>query len=191
MKFRLFYRGQLKSNGGSKEKQELRRKFHLQLKELWRQKPLNPEFLRYIEEPYISDSRSNKINIIKKAGSFSFVPIVCETFRTIADLDITFLRPEEPGSILTKGGDIDNRIKTLLDGLRIPKINEIPPPPMDCPQDGENPFFCLLEDDALVTHLSVTTDRLLEFNDLSEVVLLISVTVRVAQPLGHNIGLIG
>lgn len=117
------------------------------------------------------------------------MPIVCETFRTIADLDIIFLRPEEPGSILTKGGDIDNRIKTLLDGLRIPKANEIPEG--DRPQEGENPFFCLLEDDALVTHISVTTDRLLEFNDPKEVVLLISVKVHVTQPLMHNIGLIG
>lgn len=189
MKFRIFYRGQLKSNGASKEKQALRQKFHLQLKDLWSRKPLNPEFVKYIEEPYISDPRPNKINIIKTVGAFSFVPIVCETFRTIADLDIIFLRPEEPGSILTKGGDIDNRIKTLLDGLRIPKANEIPEG--DRPQEGENPFFCLLEDDALVTHISVTTDRLLEFNDPKEVVLLISVKVHVTQPLMHNIGLIG
>lgn len=73
--------------------------------------------------------------------------------------------------------------------MRIPKANEIPSG--DCPQKGENPFFCLLEDDALVTHISVTTDRLLEFDDPLEVVLLISVTVRVTQPQMHNIGLIG
>ncbi|MBI3582320.1 MAG: hypothetical protein HY096_00030 [Nitrospinae bacterium] len=107
MKFRLFYRGHLKPKKSSdvKEKQELRRKFQIQLKELWSQKPLNPQFSRYIEEPYLSDSRPNKINIIKKVGNFSFVPLVCETFHTVADIDIIFLRPEEPGSIVTKGGD--------------------------------------------------------------------------------------
>jgi hypothetical protein len=30
------------------------------------------------------------------------------------------------------------------------------------PGEGENPFFCLLEDDNLITKVSVTTDRLLE-----------------------------
>jgi hypothetical protein len=30
------------------------------------------------------------------------------------------------------------------------------------PQEGEDPFFCLLEDDKLITHVSVETDVLLE-----------------------------
>lgn len=71
----------------------------------------------------------------------------------------------------------------------MPKENEIPSG--DCPQNGESLFFCLLEDDALVTHLTVTTDRLLESNDPKEVVLLISVNVRVTQTFMHNLSLIG
>ena len=106
--------------------------------------------MNYIEEPYISDPQPDKMNLMKKVGVFSFVPIVCEMFCTVADLDIIFLRPEEPGSILTKGGDIDNHIKTLLDGLRMPKESEIPSG--DCPQNGENPFFIFLR----MTHWSHT-----------------------------------
>lgn len=34
-------------------------------------------------------------------------------------------------------------------------------PDGDEPQDGEDPFFCLLKDDALVTRLAVDTDTLL------------------------------
>jgi threonine synthase len=57
------------------------------------------------------------------------------------------------------GGDIDNRIKVLFDALRMPKIGEFdaetPPAP------DEAPFFCLLQDDSLITEIKVTTDRLL------------------------------
>jgi hypothetical protein len=30
------------------------------------------------------------------------------------------------------------------------------------PEQGEDPFFCLLEDDDMVTHVSVTTDTMLQ-----------------------------
>jgi hypothetical protein len=33
------------------------------------------------------------------------------------------------------------------------------------PKPGEDPFFCLLEDDKQVSHLSVETDRLLDPSD--------------------------
>jgi hypothetical protein len=62
---------------------------------------------------------------------------------------------------VVSAGDLDNRIKTLIDALRKPhsanelRGNEIPAP-------GEDPFFCLLEDDDLVTALSVETDMLLD-----------------------------
>jgi hypothetical protein len=73
-------------------------------------------------------------------------------------LDILFLRYDQPGQTLIQSGDIDNRIKTIFDALRIPKPGEY------CgePQAEENPFFCLLEDDSLINHLSVTTDLLLD-----------------------------
>ena len=39
----------------------------------------------------------------------------------------------------------------------------------------ETPFFCLLEDDSLVNHLSVTTDLLLGVQDKNEVRLVITI----------------
>ena len=190
MKFRLFYRGYLKSDGSIKDKQLLRRNFHKQLSTLWSQKPLKGISRGFSTDLNGQLPKPRDTNLINKVGPFSFLPLVCQKLSSVADLDITFLRPEEPGSIVTKGGDIDNRIKTLLDGLRMPKsANEIPSD--DNPHDGEDPFFCLLEDDSLVTHLSVTTDRLLEFNNPNEVVLLINVTVRVTETSLKNIILIG
>jgi hypothetical protein len=73
-------------------------------------------------------------------------------------LDITWLRREEAGKIVD-GGDIDNRLKTLFDGLRMPHNgNEIASPPAT---DNER-RYCLLEDDKLITKLSVSTHQLLE-----------------------------
>jgi len=40
MKFRLVYRGELKSNGDPTHKHEIRRVFHNQLSNLWRDFPL-------------------------------------------------------------------------------------------------------------------------------------------------------
>jgi hypothetical protein len=70
------------------------------------------------------------------------------------------LRPEPPGALITQGGDIDNRLKTLFDALRMPhNLSELPKGSV--PDVDQDPFFCLLEDDNLITAVSVKTDRLL------------------------------
>ena len=176
MEFHLFYKGKLKVNGDKQHKQEIRRYFHPQLKRLWEQEPLMScnEYLKRTE----SDSP-----FLINVGDFTFVPLVNQKVKLIAELDIVMLRPEAPGKIITQTGDIDNRLKTLFDALRMPQNNnEIPKG--DTPKDDEKLFFCLLEDDNLITHLSVTTDRLLEQvnNDLSEVILLIHIHTKFISP---------
>jgi hypothetical protein len=57
-------------------------------------------------------------------------------------------------------GDIDNRLKTLFDALQIPDANQdyqSNPPAAD-----ERPLFCLLENDRLISKVTVETDTLLE-----------------------------
>jgi hypothetical protein len=81
-------------------------------------------------------------------------------------LDILFLRRDEPGGVVKHGGDIDNRIKVLFDGLRMPDSTaELGGLPIDV---DENPFFCLLEDDRLITEVNITTDKLLLPRDTTE-----------------------
>jgi hypothetical protein len=104
----------------------------------------------------------------------------CEEIHLIAELNITLLRPEPPGQIITQAGDIDNRLKTLLDALKVPtEPNALPP--NETPEQGETPFFCLLQDDNLITRISVSTDRwLVSESDAksSDVVLLIHVNAK-------------
>ncbi len=154
MKFSLYYRGQLKSNGGPKEKHLIRKSFHPQLKTLWNQEPLS-NFTGFYKSTNAEDS------IARQIGLFKFVPLVCQAFHLVTSIHITLLRPEPPGSIVTQGGDIDNRLKTLLDSLKIPsEPNALHPD--EKPASGEGLFFCLLEDDNLITELSVNTKQLLE-----------------------------
>ncbi len=67
-------------------------------------------------------------------------------------------RRDEPAHLIRSGGDVDNRIKVLFDAPRMPEnCDEFADYPM--PEKDEDPFYCLLEDDRLVTEMKVTTDR--------------------------------
>jgi hypothetical protein len=180
MEFTLVYQGPLESNGNVKEKQSIRRELHTQLAELWKQEPLagHVQDGNILLEHIVVDGNPviDPRTIIQEIGSFRFLPLVCMKLNLVAELNVTFLRPESPGRIVTKGGDIDNRLKTLFDALRMPKApSEIPKG--DMPEAGENPFFCLLEDDNLITKVAVTTDRLLKHCEVPSFVTLLS-TVR-------------
>jgi hypothetical protein len=182
MQFRLTYRGTLKANGGVRHKHDLRRHFHKQLSVLWAQRPL-------IEYHRTMLSGQSEIGSIRPIDSFIFAPLIPPRIHLVCDLDLVMLRPEEPGAIVTQGGDIDNRLKTLLDALRMPhNRSEIPPDYV--PSVGEERFYCLLEDDNLISSLSVTTDRLLDPEaQPSEVLIVIRVDVKVTRATMENLGL--
>lgn len=182
MEFRLYYRGDLKANGNVQHKHAIREHIHRQLKILWMQKPLSDLSKQML-------NGQNEIGCIRPVEGFIFAPLVQERMHLIADLHLTLLRPEEPGSILTQGGDIDNRLKTLFDALRMPKRkNEIPA--SFKVEEADSPFFCLLEDDSLISGLHVTTDRLLEpVSSPSEVVMILHVHTKVTRATLENIAL--
>ncbi len=105
-----------------------------------------------------------------------FMPLIRESVGLACSLNIVFMRKGEIGSLVSQDGDLDNRIKTLFDGLRMPLPSE-----MGNHHPGEGPFHCLLEDDALITGFQVDTDRLLTKpgGDIHEVRLVIDVSIRV------------
>jgi hypothetical protein len=194
MEFSLVYHGPLKANGSIRDKQDIRREFHKQLLELWKKEPLSS-----LEKANFDSIRSNNmlpntvsghpILFTQRLFDFLFKPLVSSKFNLVAELDIIFLRPESPGCIITQGGDIDNRLKTLFDAFRMPKESkEIPKD--DSPKPNENPFYCLLEDDNLITKVAVRTDRLLkQCNDPSFVELLIAVRTTLTKMSWDNIDL--
>ncbi len=161
MQFRLVYQGRLPAESSSprtKDKHRLRQHFHRQLAQLWNEHP----FLAKAKE--IPPGRPGQLSTLDKLAAdytrcgIRFVPLVHKQWNLSCALDILFLRRDAPGGAIRNGGDIDNRLKVLFGGLRLPTDgSEITGPQ----QPGEDPFFCLVEDDALITEVSVTTDRLI------------------------------
>ncbi len=99
-----------------------------------------------------------------------------------AEVEVTMLRREAGGSIITHEGDLDNRLKTLFDALKVPTQRELPD--KVSPADGEVPFWCVVEDDQLITAVSVRTHRLLSTSGgESDVQLLVTVRGREVSEL--------
>ena len=158
MRFTLIYQGRLlaKSVGDNSRvmhEHEIRKQIHKQLAVLWRvQYPL-PGIAAGLASHIAGPQRSARPMIEAlccEKGAFCFVPLVSTHMGLVSRLDIQFLRRENPGEIVRHGGDLDNRLKTLFDALRIPDVVGDNQKPEQC----ETPFFfCLLEDDALITGL--------------------------------------
>ncbi len=165
--FRLTYDGRLKaqsqSNPRRDDKQAIRRHFHMQLMQLWRDHPALIEEQSRCRTEDFGEVALSRMDIFRtaerfKRGKFRFLPLVRRDLHLVCDLDILFLRREIPGGLL-QSGDLDNRIKTLFDALSIPNDDQIHGFE---PTDAEKLFFCLLEDDSLITGFRVRSDRLLE-----------------------------
>jgi hypothetical protein len=157
-------------------KHAIRREFHKQLKNYW---TIHPE----LQERHNSELSgqpgflSNEIPNYQ-IGDKYFLPLLTERRGLACALDILFLRRDAPGKVVTNGGDIDNRLKTLFDALRVPQDSgEIPTGWK--PDMSEFPLYCLLDDDGIITTVSVTTDRLLtpleNEESLNDVMLVIQV----------------
>jgi hypothetical protein len=166
----------------------IRRVFHKQLAALWHEHPI----LKSLWTQPLNPRQALLVQRFDHDG-FSWLPIVSDVSGLICKLDILLLRSGQPGKVLW---DIDNRVKTIFDALRMARgpyeLGANTPTGQVKPQDGETPFYVLLEDDRLITHLSVTSDTLLEtiegvpFDEAARLV--IDVTVRPYHPYLETLG---
>jgi hypothetical protein len=199
MQFRLTYEGQLlgasRNDTRAKHKHEIRKAFHPQLKRLWSFGWLS-QWEHWPENTIKSPpNQRQKIHMSAAlAENFSrngyrFVPLCTEALTLLCRVDVLFLRPDAPGSLI-KSGDLDNRLKTLFDALRMPgSADELGG--YSQPEADEDPFYCLLEDDKLISHVSVETDILLQPTlgsiDSNDARLVLTITVRPANITMGNI----
>jgi hypothetical protein len=174
MEFRLIYEGPLHGQGAkSSHKWEIRRALRPQLQRLWQERPLSDQAESLLAHP----AQAAKVSVIVEKGGLLFAPLVTQRLNLYAELSVLLFRQQPRGTLITDGGDIDNRLKTLLDGLRVPRgtlegRQDLPAEP------DPAPFFCLLEDDSLVTKVSVESEQLLRPAKPDEVVAVISVHVK-------------
>ena len=199
VEFRLTYDGPLMASqdGNTLRKRshhvhDIRQKFHRQLKPLWKEHPVMKQITANgssLDVYTPSSAASPSLNLTFEREGFRFLPIVTTDNGQIGRLDILMLRIGQPGQVIY---DIDNRLKTLFDALRMPKgkqeLGENTTEGRRLPQGDEDPFFVLLEDDRLITHLAVTSDTLLENAPEENVKLVISVTIKPYRVFAETAG---
>jgi hypothetical protein len=185
MEFRLLYQGQLLGSDKEKtrapHKHMIRRSFHPQLRRLWKTKYGLTNMAEQIGFQHLNDliqvtgkpadiaegeQRSNQLreaafshlaNEWGRAG-YGFIPLVTPDLALSCSIDMLMLRPEETRLVMN-AGDLDARVKTVFDALRIP--DNLAEAGGHGPQDDETPFFCLLSDDKMVSEIRVRADELL------------------------------
>lgn len=207
MEFRLIYQGPLKAAGASgdhrrtSEKHAIRKVIHKQLANLWQIVPQlkerSSDYTVLVPGDRHKDSQGREVHVLPSAGrreslcktlgnmfdrcGYKFVPLVNNHLKLSCGLEILFLRRDMPGvPLIRSGGDIDNRLKVLFDALRVPEnCDELGGASKESDEDPY--FFCLLEDDALITDVAVTTDILVTpyvLGEENDVHLVIKVKVR-------------
>ena len=158
MKFKLTFEGELPASGNSSKPADIwriRNELHPQLADLWAN---HPTLKRLAATRVPRDARvvtvmatggnvqlpgmpvtmggiqlgQNEVANLCPAithGNSGYLPLVRRSLGLACDLDIVFLRKGDPGATVSQGGDLDNRIKTLFDGLRMPamRIPTMPP----------------------------------------------------------------
>ena len=207
MRFTLVFQGKLPASNkrpSLKAVSDIRGQLSPQLKELWRTHnalkvlpeqcwapiPGQKQIKILTGSPLSPRQRAEKLpgrmqNLCEPitVRSTSYMPLVRKSLHLSCELDILFLRPEDPGNLYSQGGDLDNRIKTLLDALRKPSEQEWDSKPSDV-----GFMHVLLEEDSLVSKINVDTDRLLfpQTESAQEAFLIIEVSLVVLQVHPYN-----
>ncbi|MCQ2574732.1 MAG: hypothetical protein MJ156_01330 [Alphaproteobacteria bacterium] len=185
MKFKLIYAGDIFTNPKKRAQHisDIRMQFHPQLKKLVQLQPWNNL------TKYMMPNATKSPITTRHIGGIDWNPIITPNLKMIAELDVLLMHPEIVG---VPRSDIDNRIKTIMDGLRCPQNEH---------EIGENtphdigPIYTLLDDDHLVTKITVNTSHLLSENIFPEniphspdsVFILIDVNVRVTEGTLENL----
>ena len=199
MKFRLSYQGQLLSSGNrntrAAHKHAIRMHFHEQLKQLWHmhaeladlEAKQFPDYRTAVEGqhggPFGGPTKSfgELVATHHAAYGHNWLPLVIDNKCLTCSLDILFLRRGAKGAVFNVG-DIDGRLKTIFDALAIPRSES----GVTAPSAPTAPTFVLLEDDKLISNVTMEADELLEPNagvpiqEDSRVI--ITVNVRMTRP---------
>jgi hypothetical protein len=181
MRLRLTYNGPLRSGGNPRNpmhekriathKHDIRRQFHHQLKHFWATnrflsetqfepdafaKLLPANARRFYKDGTVRRPMALILADSYQHSGYRFVPLVRKEIKLTCSLRVLFLRRDFPAPVLD-AGDIDNRLKTLVDALRMPSQAEVSEPP----KPDEDPFYVLLDDDRQVTHVELESDAAL------------------------------
>lgn len=165
----------LTTRGNAKEKHEIRMKFSEQLGKLVK------------TQPFIL-GKSKLANRKWHKNKYIFFPLVPFSSQCSASLKVRILDRQQRGYLIGRGGDIDNRLKTILDALRIP--NEGTDMKGVAPGNRKR-IYTLLEDDRQVSSLSVEISRWMVEGPPNEVFVIIDIETQEEQTTYQSIDVLG
>mgnify|MGYP001606144215 CR=1 FL=1 len=178
MELTLRYRGQLAANGRPSDKHKIRKQLHGQLDEFWRQDTRLSEIYKNLKQLQIPKRSRDHFEVDRPLPDptffywrwplcgYDFIPLVTHVHELYCYLNIRIYRKLGRGGILFTGGDLDNKLKTFFDALRVPQAPEELPNEEDAPNMDDNSanwphMFCLLDDDRAITKLTIQSFKLL------------------------------
>ncbi len=181
MKFKLLYVGEVKINPKKRSQhlQDIRDALSPQLKRLSEISPYN-EIKKKLEK---------KGKAIKTVGGVDFCPLITQDLDLLAELDIQIMHPE---LLETPRADIDNRMKTLLDALKRPQSSHEIAENMN----RDEVCYTLLDDDHLVTKMTINTSHLLYKEEASnknhdyKLLIIITVNIKASKGTPDNLAVI-
>jgi hypothetical protein len=177
MRLTLRYKGPLPAAGSCKNrvgrKHKIRLQLHDQLAAYWQSIHRLKEMHADLKSLQVAKRASDQFVVDRPLADgtkfwwrwplcgFDFIPLVTEIHRAHCELKFRIYRKTQ--GILFEGGDIDNRLKTFFDALQVPKdASQVPTNPSASENPIEwPPLLCLLDNDNMITKLSIESFRLL------------------------------
>jgi hypothetical protein len=147
----------------------IRKEFHEQLKHLWSTNQFLHNHTVFPEYGPLNFPVGSSTGVWGggEERKISLIDYTAGRYHEFGYRFVPLVREDNKYSVFTQrhswhqAGDLDNRVKTIIDALRRPRnANELVG--YENPGPGEDPFYCPLEDDSRVTHLEVETDTLLD-----------------------------
>lgn len=181
VEFSLTYQGPLpacnsaRDDAKSEYKQKIRLEFAEQLASHWNReevlkgwKRIGFDVVPLVDRKPVTTAllRNTSPHFLVEMCGYRWLPIVTRSNGLICELDIRLKRRSDPGEIFVSGddgGDLDNRLKILLDALRMPLSAKECPGNMCGPgaRDGRwVELITLLEDDSLISKVTIEARRL-------------------------------
>lgn len=135
----------------------------------------------------VQEGRGEPLYVDHGAKRYWF--LISEHLATAVDISVTILVPHEVARIVHNGGDLDNRIKTLFDALRVPSIaSEVPS--SDSFDYTAGGMYCLLQDDKLIDRVSLRTYQDYAPVGLDTVTAVIEIKTKVLRALWGNLNFV-
>lgn len=189
MKFHLIFDGNLPPRGKAASLErihDVRMAIHPQMKAMWSVAPLNTN-VQWLRPNHGLGPDQPYPGVLERRLKWEFVPLISRAVGLLAEIHVTVLRDRHPNSHQGIHGDIDNRVKTLFDALRVPTLGE-------CNKLVDNVTmpdrtFCLLQDDDLISKLTVETDRWLGVEP-HRTLAIIQVSIKASQVSLDNLDLL-